>query len=262
MDSNTRIISRLLTIREQGNEAFTATAGAPEIHIWTQGLPIMEEQLQTMDTADSSALSSDEYKRLVRMKKTSRLVAHCWMVSRIFLRRVLAEYVQLHARDIHFQYGTAGKPYLPGGPQFSLSHTKGLCMLAVTSTNNELGVDVEWMRPLVREQAVVQRFLTEEEQDYLLEGLRSGDDTSILLWKVLTGKEAWIKASGQSLCGQWRKLNTVQVMRNHGQLLEWAGQNYVMQSLNIGKGYSASLCMAGAERVTVRWMNTTENEIY
>lgn len=255
MNSRTGTISSLLAMREQGNDAFAPFSGEPEVHIWTQALPRREDQLQTADAMDSGALTIEEHERMTKISRNSLLKAHCWMISRTFLRRVLAQYMQLQARDIRFEYGTSGKPYLVGGPQFSLSHTNGLCVLAVTSTNNELGVDVEWVRPLLREQAIIQRFLTEEERDHVLEAICSGGESSSLLWKVLTSKEAWIKASGQSLCGQWRNLNTIQAIRNHEQLLEWAGQKYVLQSLKMGKSYSASLCVTGTEIPLIRWMN-------
>ncbi|MCF7757368.1 4'-phosphopantetheinyl transferase superfamily protein [Paenibacillus xylanexedens] len=260
MDSSTETISSLLAMREQGNDdTFTPFSGEPEVHIWTQALPRREDQLQTAGAMDSGALTMEEHERMTKISRKSLLKAHCWMISRTFLRRVLAQYVQLQARDIRFEYGTSGKPYLVGGPQFSLSHTNGLCVLAVTSTNNELGVDVEWVRPLLREKAIIQRFLTEEERDHVLEAICSGEDSSSLLWKVLTGKEAWIKASGQSLCGQWRNLNTVQAIRNHEHVLEWAGQNYVLHSLNMGKSYSASLCVTGREIPLIRCMNMDNN---
>lgn len=259
MDSKTGTISGLLAMREQGNDTFVSIVEEPEIHIWTQALPIRDDQLQTATAMDSSALTLEEHERMVRISTTSRLKAHCWMISRVFMRRVLARYMQVQEQDILFQYGTSGKPYLVGGPQFSLSHTNGLCVLAVTCTNNELGVDVEWVRPLLQEQAIIQRFLTEEERDYVLEAVCSGEDSSSLLWKVLTGKEAWIKASGQSLCGQWRNLNTVQAIRNYEYLLEWDGQNYMLNSLDMGKGYAASLCVTGTERSLIRWMNVTDH---
>ncbi|MDT9722400.1 4'-phosphopantetheinyl transferase superfamily protein [Paenibacillus sp. ClWae2A] len=255
MDSSTGTINSFLAMKEQGNDAFASVVEDPEVHIWTQALPRREDQLQTADAVDSGALTMEEHERMSKISRNSLLKAHCWMISRTFLRRVLAQYMQLQARDILFEYGTGGKPYLVGGPQFSLSHTNGLCVLAIASSNNELGVDVEWVRPLLREQAIIQRFLTEEERDYVLEAVCSGEDSSFLLWKFLTGKEAWIKASGQSLCGQWRNLNMVQAIKNHEHLLEWAGQKYVLQSLKMGKSYSASLCVTGREMPLIRWMN-------
>lgn len=112
MDSRTGTISSLLAMREQGNNTFTPFSGEPEVHIWTQTLPIREDQLQTAAAIDSDAMTSEEHERMVRISTTSRLQAHCWMISRIFLRRVLAQYMQLQARDIRFEYGTSGKPYL------------------------------------------------------------------------------------------------------------------------------------------------------
>lgn len=36
-----------------------------------------------------------------------------------------------------------GRPYLAEGPEFSLSHSRGRCVLAVSDTR--IGVDIEWM---------------------------------------------------------------------------------------------------------------------
>ncbi|WFR63266.1 4'-phosphopantetheinyl transferase superfamily protein [Paenibacillus amylolyticus] len=255
MDSRTRTMNSFLGIRATGNDAFASDVEEPEVHIWIQALPRREDELQTADAMDSGALTIDEHERMTNISRRSRLKAHCWMISRTFLRSVLAQYMQLQARDIRFEYSTAGKPYLVGGPQFSLSHTNGLCVLAIASSNNAIGIDVEWVRPLIREQAIIQRFLTEEERDDVLEAMCSGKDASFLLWEVLTGKEAWIKASGQSLCGQWRNLNTAQAIHHHEHLLEWGGQKYVLQSLKMGRGYSASLCVKGSRIPRIRWMN-------
>lgn len=237
-----------------------------EVHIWIQELPISEAQLHETDFVCSKVLSLDEHTRMERMKTNSPLGAYCWMQSRIFLRKVLAAYMQSDARDIALQYGTAGKPYVLSGPQFSLSHTRGRCILAVTWNSNPIGIDMELVRPLLRQEAIVRRFLTEAEREYFMEGPLSEDESSpygssLLLWKFLTGKEAWIKAAGQSLCGQWRELDTALAVRNDQHVLERNGQNYVLQSLNMGSNYVISLCVSGRTRLSVRWMNGKAQEV-
>lgn len=249
-----------------GMESMISASEPTEVHIWTQQLPISESQLHETDFVCSKALSLDEHTRIERMRTNSPLRAHCWMLSRIFLRKVLAAYMQSDARDIALQYGTAGKPYVLSGPQFSLSHTQGCCILAVTSNSNPIGIDMERVRPLLRQEAIVRRFLTVAERHCFMESLRSEDesspyDSSLLLWKFVTGKEAWIKAIGQSLCGQWRKLDTAGAVCDDEHVLERNGQNYVLQSLSMHSNYVISLCASGKTRLSVRWMNGTAQEV-
>jgi len=229
-------------------------AGKTEIHLWKQALPISEDQVQSAVMIAQDTLTPEEQQRMSRIGESSLLEAHGWMTSRFFLRSVLAQYMQLQARDIQFNYGSYGKPYVQGGPRFSLSHTKGLCVLAVTSSNAELGIDVEWMRPLLRQQAIIDRFLTVEEQRYILTGMRKGQERSHLLWEMLTRKEAWIKASGQALCGKWRTLNTVDEHSAEMSLVERDGRSYVLRELDVGRGYIAALCMEGKVHASIRWM--------
>ncbi|MFE6077571.1 4'-phosphopantetheinyl transferase family protein [Paenibacillus sp. NPDC057886] len=229
--------------------------GKTEIHLWKQALPISEDQVQSAVTIAQATLAPEEQQRMSRIGKSSLLEAHCWMTSRLFLRSVLAQYMQLQACDIQFNYGISGKPYVQGGPRFSLSHTKGLCVLAATSSSAELGVDVEWMRPLLRQQAIINRFLTVEEQGYILNGVQKGQERSRLLWEMLTRKEAWIKASGQALCGQWRMLNTVDEHSAEMNLVEREGRSYMLRELDVGSGYIAALCLEGKVQASIRWMS-------
>ncbi|WP_315794363.1 4'-phosphopantetheinyl transferase family protein [Paenibacillus sp. BIC5C1] len=228
--------------------------GKTEIHLWKQALPISEDQMQSAATIAQATLTPEEQQRMSRIGKSSLLEAHGWMTSRLFLRSVLAHYMQLQARDIQFNYGSSGKPYVQGGPRFSLSHTKGLCVLAVTSSSVELGIDIEWMRPLLRQQAIINRFLTVKEQDYILNGVWKGHERSRLLWEILTRKEAWIKASGQALCGQWRTLNTVDEHSAEMNLVEREGRSYMIRELDVGRGYIGALCLEGKAHASIRWM--------
>lgn len=230
---------------------------ADEVHIWTCPLPDQEEDsLSTLDM-DMFLLSPDEKERVHRKKKTSLLAAHSLAISRTFLRYVLAHYMREKASDILIKYGAAGKPYVKGGPQFNLSHTQGVSVLAVTA-HNALGVDVEYVRPLLHMDAIIKRFLTEDERQYVLENRSDEHETRRRLWHVLTRKEAWIKACGQSLCGRWRSLSTWCAKKDDRDVRALEGQQYVLQSLDVGQGYSASLCVTGNRKASVRWMNTTE----
>jgi 4'-phosphopantetheinyl transferase len=97
------------------------------------------------------------------------------------------------------QYGEYGKPCLPDGPEFSLSHSGIYTVLAVG--RSPLGVDIEAPRsisPLLR-----RRCFTGEEQIWAHD-----DNTRYLqLW---TRKESVMKATGLGLSLPAREINTVQ----------------------------------------------------
>jgi 4'-phosphopantetheinyl transferase len=235
-------------------ESAAVQFAANEVHIWIQPLPHKgEDFLSTLDRK-TLVLNQEERERVQRKQKQSVHDAQELAMSRTFLREVLARYRGQAASDILIEYGASGKPYVQSGPQFNLSHTQGCCVLAVAA-RTELGIDLEYVRPLLRMNAVIQRFLTKEEKCYVLDHGEKEHVTMRRVWQVLTQKEAWIKACGQSLCGQWRKLNTMgeELDEVHG--VEREGQYYALQSLNVGPKYTAILCTKGKARPLVRWMN-------
>jgi len=80
-----------------------------------------------------------------------------------------------------------GKPYLPDGPHFSLSHSGRLVVLLVDDC--EAGVDVEQIAPYCP--AVAQRVFSRREQMWL--AMQENDEAFYQLW---TGKESIMKALG------------------------------------------------------------------
>ena len=87
-----------------------------------------------------------------------------------------------------FSYGEHGKPYIPGGPHFSLSHSGELCALAVCETS--VGLDTEKIAPVRRAAA---RALTDEERDFM------GADPERRFAYLWTRKEAVLKCTGAGL---------------------------------------------------------------
>ena len=87
-----------------------------------------------------------------------------------------------------FAYGEHGKPYLPGGPCFSLTHSGMLAALAVCDAS--VGLDIEKIAPVRRAAA---RALTIEEQEYME---ADPERRFAYLW---TRKEAALKCTGAGL---------------------------------------------------------------
>ncbi|MDP4121273.1 MAG: 4'-phosphopantetheinyl transferase superfamily protein [Bacillota bacterium] len=86
-----------------------------------------------------------------------------------------------------------GKPHLVGRTDihFSLSHTDG--MVAVILSNNEVGIDIEKIRPInIR---IAEKVCTQDEKDDIMRR----EDKDIQFLKYWTLKESYVKAIGQGL---------------------------------------------------------------
>ena len=62
----------------------------------------------------------------------------------------------LRCREDDIRVHDNGKPYLPGGPHFSLSHSGGMVLLAVCD-ENPIGCDVEPTDRVVRNEEAIRR---------------------------------------------------------------------------------------------------------
>lgn len=95
-------------------------------------------------------------------------------------------------------YGEHGKPYVPGGREFSLAHSGTLAALALHET--PVGLDIEKIAPVRRAAA---RALTEAERRYMAE---EPERRFAYLW---TRKEAVLKCTGAGLS---RAMNAFSVL--------------------------------------------------
>ena len=139
-------------------------------------------------------LSPDETARADRFVKATDRTAFC--AGRGILREILASYSGASARDLLFSYCAYGKPSLPGGPVFNLSHSGGTACLAVnTGADCALGVDIEAFRPV--DDAVAARFFSPAE--YTALSALPAAQWQNGFFRCWTRKEAFVKACGQGL---------------------------------------------------------------
>jgi len=124
-----------------------------------------------------------------------------YVAARGQLRILLARCLDRVPKDVAIEVGPDGKPEVrpvPGSRrlQFNLSHTDGVGVLAI-GIEDELGIDVERIRPLPDALAIAERFLATGE----ILALRAAADearpeTFLRLW---TRKEAVVKSFGRGL---------------------------------------------------------------
>src|SRR5262245_43248355 len=138
-----------------------------EIHVWCISLDASPAKLAVL----SELLSADERERAARFhfeKDRCR-----YSVAHALLRQILSRYTGRAAVDFRFDLVQNGKPVLPaayGGDtlQFNLSHSSNLGLVAIAN-HRELGVDLEWIRPLDDLEQIAKNFFSARECEQLFE---------------------------------------------------------------------------------------------
>jgi 4'-phosphopantetheinyl transferase len=166
-----------------------------EIHIWRIELDQPEADLQHLRTT----LFSDEIARAERFyfqEHRQRFIA-----GRGILRAILGRYLGIQPLQVEFNYQQRGKPVLAetfadSGLEFNLSHSQGLGLCAVNCTR-QIGVDLEYIRPMSDLEALAKRFFLPREYD-MLRSLSLNQQQEVF-FRYWTCKEAYLKATGDGL---------------------------------------------------------------
>lgn len=140
-------------------------------------------------------LSPDECQRAVRFRAPEN--QDLFVAGRAILRIILSHFVCEPPGKLIFGYGPHGKPYLKNHPQvhFSLAHSGGFAVYALAA--DDIGVDVELVKPTTEWQKISQRFFSPREAEELLK-LPPGEQIRgfFACW---ARKEAFLKATGQGM---------------------------------------------------------------
>lgn len=114
-------------------------------------------------------------------------------------RRILASYLDTPAAGLVFVTAAKGKPALADHSlRFNLSHSQGLATLAVSRA--EVGIDLEWPRPVPHLTAIAKR-LFDTETLHTLESLQGPQQLAAFTraWVCLEARQ---KLSGEGLFGE------------------------------------------------------------
>ncbi len=112
-------------------------------------------------------------------------------VAHEMLRKVLATEYGIGEPEILYQ--PQGKPYIPGGPCFSISHSRGCAAVAIS--DQPLGLDVEAVRPV--HERLPERIFSRGE----LEWFRRRGSLRADFFTLWTLKESYYKYVGSGLPG-------------------------------------------------------------
>jgi 4'-phosphopantetheinyl transferase len=146
-----------------------------------------------------ACLSQDERRRAEQFQLEAP--RRRFVITRVALRRLLSQYLDVPAADVSLAYGPRGKPMLGGTTaggslQFNLAHTHDLALVAVTR-GCDIGVDVERLRAVSHLESIARRYFHPSEVSEILKApVESRNEAFLRCW---TAKEAVIKAVGTGL---------------------------------------------------------------
>lgn len=140
--------------------------------------------------ASYSAVGDERQSKIDRLRR--RGDKRLSLGAGILLRYALREYGTDGIPE--YAYGENGKPYIAGGPYFSLSHSGNIAVCAVADC--EVGVDVEEIG--TANMKLARRFFQPEEYA-LLSSAGSDEERNELFFRFWTLKESLMKCTGLGL---------------------------------------------------------------
>jgi 4'-phosphopantetheinyl transferase len=214
------------------------------VHVWCVPLNLTSEQLSSL----APTLSADEQTRASRFRfERDR---HWFIAGRGMLRLLLSRYLRISPEGLLFTYSDRGKPALshpetPDKIAFNVSHSNGIALYGVTC-DRPIGVDIEYIRSLPDLTQLAQRYFLPSE-NALLQALPP-DQQQNIFFRLWTGKEAYLKATGEGITG----LKQVEIALEPGETIvnlklnNTPATNWTVMQLNfIPPGYVATLAVEG-----------------
>jgi 4'-phosphopantetheinyl transferase len=173
-----------------------------------------------------AGVSSDEAGRAAAM--ATELAGRRWLRGRYATRAVLCAATGVGPRDVVFERTGAGKPFVDGGPRFNVAHS-GRLALVVVAARCEVGVDVEFVRPRLRERAILARVVGAAAERRWA-GLAE-DERTAAFFDEWVRFEAAVKCRGSTLAGSFG----VDV-----------AEGLTVARVDAGPGYAAAVALDGA----------------
>jgi 4'-phosphopantetheinyl transferase len=171
-----------------------------------------------------------------------------YIAVRALVRKTLAPYLAVEPVQVQFLVGEHGKPHLAGNElHFNISHTADELLIAV-SNMQDIGVDIELIKPRTNLDAVAERCFSAAE--YAVWQALDKDQQPQAFYRLWTKKEAFVKAVGRGIA---LGLDQCEVqVEVHGQLCAipaefGAASDWKVAELNIAKHVAAALITPAAD---------------
>ena len=228
----------------------TEARGVVDVDIWRVQLD------GSLPDGAWTILSDAERERARRMRPPAW--RHDFALSHYATREILGGYTATDPAALEFHRGAHGKPKAAGPVEFSLSHTQGLALVAVSTA--EVGVDAEVTGQAQVAEGLIARCLTAVEQAAVQDDVAAGNDTTTAFLRYWTAKESYLKGLGIGLAEplenvevRWDGNASARVARSGA-----TDQRWVLHTLEAGPHHVATLAVKTAWpdiTVSVRYLD-------
>jgi 4'-phosphopantetheinyl transferase len=220
-----------------------------EVHVWRVSLNQNTDRIPEF----GEVLSSDEAARADRFhfeKDRNQFIE-----SRVALRILLSNYLEVSAMELAFAFGSHGKPALASGLanqglRFSLSRRDGLALIGF-SFDREIGIDVELVSPDLPVFEIAEVSFSENELAALRDLPKHLQTAGF--YNCWTRKEAFIKAIGEGLSFPLKQFDVSLAPGDPAKLIEIRGDtrtsvdHWTLEDLSVGDGYVGAIAFEGAK---------------
>jgi 4'-phosphopantetheinyl transferase len=220
------------------------------VHVWCAALDRPTSELPAL----ARLLSTDERERAEQFRFAHD--QHRFTVGRATLRLLLARYIDHAPHAIRFQQGPQGKPMLATeldaqagahALHFNMSHSAGLALYAF-ARGHQVGVDIEYVRPLDDAEQIAARYFSAEEYAALLQLVPT--ERLEAFFACWTRKEAYVKAIGEGLSRPLKEFSVSLAPGERAALLHVAGdpteaRRWQIEALAPAQEYVGALAVDG-----------------
>jgi 4'-phosphopantetheinyl transferase len=219
-----------------------------DVHVWRASLDQPAAYVRRL----AQMLCPDELERAGRFYHEQH--RRRFTVRRGLLRAILGRYLGLKPGQLCFRYGPGGKPSLASpldegqeALRFNVSHSRGLALFAL-ARGRELGIDLEYIRPMAEVGQIVARFFSERENE-AFGALPPGQQLEAF-FNCWTRKEAYVKARGEGLALSLGQFDVSLAPGEPAALLSTGDDpreaaRWSLRALKPGPGYVAALAVEG-----------------
>ncbi|NTV97798.1 MAG: 4'-phosphopantetheinyl transferase superfamily protein [Chlorobiaceae bacterium] len=212
-----------------------------QVHVWTLDL----DKSSLNNNCGESLLSGDEIMRADRF----RLSLHREMFVRrhVYLRLLLASYLEVDAGNIRFAYGIYGKPRIVGTTEFhfSLSHAENMMMVAFTM-HGKVGLDFVSQSHQIDPEGIPGLIFSAGENEAY--AALSALERRAAFFRIWARKEAFIKALGKSIALHSKSFSvSVLPGKLSGQIFDYGPEKISLCDIDAPKGFFAALAAEGTD---------------
>ena len=164
------------------------------IHLWQAVLDATPERLLDY----WALLAPHERERAERFRFPQH--RDRFVVGRGMLRSLLGNYLDIAPAQVQFEYSDRGKPFLAAGIElsFNVSHSRDRALFGF-AWHAQLGVDLEYVRPMPEAAQLAARFFCPTEASIV--AAMPATDRERAFFRAWTRKEAYLKATGEGILG-------------------------------------------------------------